>query len=236
MTIIDRYLLRQFTQTFVICLVSLTGMFVVFDTFTNLDSFLHYAEKQGSLLEVLGRYYVCHSVWFFDRTVGLVTLTAAMFTVAWLQRHNELTALMAAGIPRVRVVRPVIGAAIVVVFLGALNREMVIPLLRDELAKRPKDLVGDVPRELEHQYDRHNILIRGKAAYAEGQRIERPVFRLPPELASFARQVSAREAFYRPPKGNRPGGYQCRQHHRRRSRGGGSQCRCGRDRRRGDRP
>ncbi len=36
-------LLNQFLRTFLICLLSLTGLFVVFDAFTNLEAFLHFA-------------------------------------------------------------------------------------------------------------------------------------------------------------------------------------------------
>jgi lipopolysaccharide export system permease protein len=207
MTIIDRYLLRQFVQTFLICLVSLTGIFIVFDAFTNLDAFLNYGEKQGNVMAAMGKYYACHSVWFFNRTLGLITLTAAMFTVTWIQRHNELTALMAAGISRVRVVMPVILGAAAVMLLGVVNREFAIPQLREELAKRPRDLLGNSPRELEHQYDQNNLLIRGKAGFSDRRRIEKPVFRLPQEFDSYTRQVTASDAFYRPAEGDRPAGY-----------------------------
>ena len=44
MRIIDRYLLRQFVQTFLICFLSLTGVFVVFDAFTNMEAFMHCAK------------------------------------------------------------------------------------------------------------------------------------------------------------------------------------------------
>ena len=47
MTIIDRYLLRQFTQNFVVCWVSLTGIFVVFDAFSNLEAFLQFAKGRN---------------------------------------------------------------------------------------------------------------------------------------------------------------------------------------------
>ena len=56
----------------------------------------------------MGPHYVYQSILFFDRTAGLLTLVSAMFTVTWIQRHNEMTALMAAGISRIRVVKPVI--------------------------------------------------------------------------------------------------------------------------------
>ena len=44
MRIIDRYLLRQFLHTFVICFLSLTGLYIVFDAFTNLEAFMHCAK------------------------------------------------------------------------------------------------------------------------------------------------------------------------------------------------
>ena len=122
MAIIDRYLLRQFLQTFLICFCSLTGLYVIFDLFTNLEEFLRSAEKSGSLLSLMGSYYSFRAILFFDRTSGLLTLVAAMFTATWIQRHNEMTALMAAGISRLRVVVPVIVAAVVIAFLSAANR------------------------------------------------------------------------------------------------------------------
>ena len=115
MKIIDRYLLRQFVKTFLICFLSLLGLFVVFHAFTNLVAFLKIAQKQGSLGRVMGAYYIRQSILFFDLTVGFVNLTAAMFTLTWIQRHNELVALMAAGVSRVRVVVPVVVAVVVVV-------------------------------------------------------------------------------------------------------------------------
>ena len=56
MTIIDRYLLRQFARTFFICFFSLLGLFVVFDAFTKLEAFMKIADQQGGLARVMGRY------------------------------------------------------------------------------------------------------------------------------------------------------------------------------------
>ena len=208
MKIIDRYVLRQFVQTFVICYLSLTGLYIVFDAFTNLEEFLRCADQQGGLLPLMGSHYAYRSIFFFDRTSGLLTLIAAMFTVAWVQRHNEMTALMSAGISRLRVVRPLIVAAIVITLLAAANRELVIPRFRDELARRPQDLVGDVAQELQPRYDNQtDVLLRGRATYGERQRIDKPNFLLPPALDRYGKQLVAEEALFKPPEGDRPGGY-----------------------------
>lgn len=208
MAIIDRYLLRQFLQTLAICYLSLAGLYVVFDAFTNLESFLHAAPTPRALFGIMAEYYGFRAIWFFDRTAGLLLLAAAMFTMAWIQRHNELVALEAAGISKRRVLRPVIAAAAVFIALAAANRELLIPRFRTQIARKPQDLLADRPRELMPQFDqRTDILIRGKATYAADQRIEAPSFLLPPELDYYARQIEAREAFYRPPQADRPGGY-----------------------------
>ena len=208
MRIIDRYLLRQFLWTFVICYVSLTGLYIVLDAFTNLEEFLRYTHKGGGVLSIMGSHYSYRGIWFFDRFAGLLTLIAAMFTVTWIQRHNEMTALMSAGVSRIRVVAPVIGVAIAIAILAAANRELVIPRFREQLARRPKDLVGEVAQKLKSQYDnRTRILFRGKATFADRKRIEEPDFLLPTSLSDYGRLLVAENAFYKPPDKNHPGGY-----------------------------
>jgi lipopolysaccharide export system permease protein len=137
-----------------------------------------------------------------------LTLIAAMFTATWIQRHNEMTALMSAGIPQVRVVAPVMGAAVAVAFLAAANRELVMPNFRQQLSREPKDLIGDVGQKLEPQYDNQTyILIQGEATYGDRQRIAEPNFLLPPSLSEHGKLLVAQSAFYKPPEGDRPGGY-----------------------------
>jgi lipopolysaccharide export system permease protein len=156
----------------------------------------------------MGPHYFYRSIWFFDRTAGLLMLTAAMFTVTWIQRHQELTALMAAGVSRVRVVVPVIASVVVISLLAALNRELVIPKFREQLAIQPRDMAGSVGRELKPRYDNEtDILLRGAATFVDQQRIERPDFLLPPSLDQYGNRLVAQEAIYLPPEGGRPGGY-----------------------------
>lgn len=208
MWIIDRYLLRQFIKTFVICYLSLTGLYIVFDAFTHLDEFLNYTERSEGLLSLMGSYYAYQSILFFELTSGLLTLVAAMFTLAWIQRHNELTALMSAGISRIRVVLPVISAAVVIALVATANRELVIPRIRDQLARQPSNLMRDHSQQLQPRYDNQtDVLIRGKSVYGDRQRIEQPDFLLPDKLSQYGNKLAAENAFYKLPQRNRPGGY-----------------------------
>jgi lipopolysaccharide export system permease protein len=198
MLIIPRYLLRQFLQIFVICFISLIGLYIVIDLFGHLDHFSSYAEKEGNLLGVIARYYAYHSLAFFDGVSGLLAMISAMFTVAWLARHQEMTALLAAGISKFRIIKPLLFAAAAVSLLGVLNRELLIPRVRNELTRDTKDLGGGAARELEARFDADsNILLGGESVILGERRIINPSFVLMgPELVRFGKHLSAGNAYY----------------------------------------
>ncbi len=208
MKIIDRYVVKQFLQSLAICLLCLVGLYVVFDVFSNIDEIVRVAEKHDGVLGILVRHYVPHSLVFYDRLSGMLILVAAMFTTVLMQRHNEMTALLAAGVSRSRVVKPVIVAAIAVVLATALSRELVIPNFREDLARSTKDLTGEKGTELQPRYDNvTDVLIRGRRAFPAQRRIAEPNFRLPASLSDFDNELVAVDAYYLPPEGDRPGGY-----------------------------
>ncbi|HEX4131495.1 MAG TPA: LptF/LptG family permease [Pirellulales bacterium] len=208
MWIIDRYILRQFVHVFFTCWCSLTGLYVVFDAFNYLDEFMRFSEKNGNLLAIMGSFYAYRSILFFDRISAVLAITSAMFTVAWIQRHNELTALMAAGISRRRVVLPVIFASALIGLVAAASRELVIPHLADELSREANDLAGEGGRDLRPRYDHQNeFLFRGQKAFLNEHRIARPNFILRPALDPQCRQIVAECCYYHPADGQHPAGY-----------------------------
>ena len=206
--ILDRYLLRQFIQIFLICFLSLTGLYVVIDVFSHLDDFSAYADKQGSLLKTLGVFYGQRALGFFDRTSGMLAMLAAMFTVTWLQRHQELTAMLAAGISKFRVIKPLVIAAIAVSLVGVANREFVIPQFREQLTRDIEDLNGTESQVLEARFDgRSNILISGQQTIAAEKRIIKPTFVMPSELSQYGKQFRADDAYHVPATQLHPEGY-----------------------------
>jgi lipopolysaccharide export system permease protein len=208
-TILDRYLLRQFVQVLFICLMSFIGLFIVIDAFSHLDRFTDYAEKHGSsLLSVMGEYYAFHAIPLFDHTSGVLTLIALMFTITWIQRHQEMTALLAAGVSRVRVLRPVLIAAICVSLFAAANREFIMPGIREHLANDSKNLGGEQESMMQSRFDSQtDILLGGEKIIAATRTIVNPSFVLPREFDQFGRQLTAREARFLPAKDGQPSGY-----------------------------
>ena len=209
MFILYRYLLRQFSQIFVICFSSLLGLYIMIDAFGNLDEFMSYGDRHGGALPVIARYYAYRSVSFFDATSGIIALISAMFTLALFQRYNELTALLAAGIPKWRVLKPVIAAVATISLVAAGSRELLIPAVRDKLCLDAHDMAGEKAHELKlPKWDNStDILISGKESIAKTQQIREPVFRLPPSLDAPFNQLQAANAFFRPADGDHPAGY-----------------------------
>ena len=209
--IIDRYMLRQFIQTFVICFISLTGLYVVFDAFTNLEKFIECAENNHvGLFSLVASYYSYQTLFFFDLTAGMLALTAAMFTITWIQRHNEMTALLAAGVSRIRVATPVMVAAAVIALLGTANRELVMPHFRFELNRTPYDPLGNKDMAMSPRIDgMTNIMIDGKKTVASERKIVAPNFLLKEPLAGYYKDdhIVAAEAYYQRAQGDLPAGY-----------------------------
>jgi lipopolysaccharide export system permease protein len=208
MLLFDRYLLKRFFRTLLVCFASVAGLFVVIDVFANLEEFITLGERHGGLALVIVEYYTPRVALVFDRTGAFLILLAAMFTITWLHRSNELTALFAAGVSPRRIARPLVGAAVVVVATAALNRELLLPAHRDELTRNAQDWLGAKPRALFPRRDhRTDILLNGEATYPGERRIGRPHFSFDEPIANYGRHVAAESAFYRPATKDRPGGY-----------------------------
>jgi lipopolysaccharide export system permease protein len=208
MFIIDRYLLKQFTQILVICFLSMSGLFIVIDAFEHLEAFSTQAGKEGNLLGIIARYYAYRNLEIFERTGGILAMLAAMFTVTWLGRHQEMTALLAGGISKVRILKPLLLAVIVVSLLGVLNRELMIPHVRDELMRDTKDLGGKALRDLEPRFDsRSNILLGGEKVVVDQRQIINPTFVLPGNLSRYGKQLVARIAYHQTATADHPAGF-----------------------------
>jgi lipopolysaccharide export system permease protein len=73
---------------------------------------------------------------------GIIPVVAAAFTLMRLSRFNELTAVMAAGVPLLRVAMPIILAGVVLNALVIVNQELVIPSISDKLSRDRDEVHG----------------------------------------------------------------------------------------------
>ncbi len=133
MRILDRQRYWDYLKAYVICFVSLVGIYVVFDAFSNADEFTKIHDSTLGLLARMGRFYLIRTSLFYDRLCGVIGMMAAIFTVTWMQRNNELLAMMAAGISTPRTIRPVAVSAVLVSAFAIVNQEWIMPPLGPEL-------------------------------------------------------------------------------------------------------
>ncbi len=203
---IDRLLVRGYLKAYFICLLSLVSLYVVVDLFTNLDEFTHNRHGLLAVAERIGMYYSFKITHIFDRLSEVIVLLAAMFTVAWMQRNNELLPLLSAGVSTRRVVLPVLGAATFMLVLAMLNQELVIPRLGTVLLMDKEDPEKDV--KVPGAYEPNGIHLEG--GYANRKELTvRPFYcHIPDKIAPNTLHLSAEEARYIPPgPGPRSGGW-----------------------------
>src|SRR5439155_17261150 len=154
MTIVDRYVLRLYFKVLVVCFLSVAGLIIVVDGFNNSDEFLIYGHGRiRDTAVVLAEYYGPRLLQFFDRIGAPLAMLAAAFVLTFMQRDNELTALMAAGIGPSRIVTPLIAASVAVAGLNAANREIGLPSVRDSLSRNAQDWLGTSGRKCAPRYD-----------------------------------------------------------------------------------
>lgn len=171
MKILDRYILVSFLKNWLISFMVLVGMYMVLDMVFNFDELVAMkpdpnsaAAASNTLLSVLynvGDFYFYQSFLFFNHLSGIIPVVAAAFTLMRLSRFNELTAVMAAGVPLLRLAMPIILAGVVLNTLVIVNQELIIPNLTHKLS-RERDEVGGATGEtfpIRAMQDDHNSLL-----------------------------------------------------------------------------
>ena len=88
----------------------------------------------------IGDYYFYQTFLFFVHLSGIIPVVAAAFTLMRLSRFNELTALLAAGVPLLRIAMPIVLAGVVLNGLMIVDQEVVIPALLPKLTRSHDDV------------------------------------------------------------------------------------------------
>ena len=207
MSVIDRYVLLLFGRIFAVCFVSLTGLFIVIHLFTNLDELSVLADKVGGMSKLLVEFYGPRILDFFDRTVAVLVLISGVCALAWMQRHREMTAIEAAGVPTSRMFRTILVGAVGLIALSALNREVWIPQFKDELissAQNWRGLSESIPNfQKDHQT---GLRIHGEKLLAAESKIVAPIIQIPVDMSSSIPRITAMTAWFVPADENHPAG------------------------------
>jgi len=145
MRLLDFYTLKSFLKNYVLFTGVLIALWVVMDMAFNFDELMEVRETTsfGSVFAIVGDiadFYFYQSFLIFSHLSGVIPNVAAAFTLLRLSRFNETTAMLAAGVPMLRIARPVILAAILFNALVIANQELVIPEMIPKLIRRHDEL------------------------------------------------------------------------------------------------
>jgi lipopolysaccharide export system permease protein len=144
----------------------------------------------------------------FDKLSEAISLLGAVFTVAWLQRNNELLPQLSAGISTRRVVRPILVGAGLTVLLGPLNQEFVIPRIADRLALQRDDLEGAKATQVNGTYDPYGMHVEGVFGFRKERKVQYLFVTFPEAGTTGMVHLTAKEAVYVPPgDGPQTGGW-----------------------------
>ena len=199
LSILDRQRYWAFFKAYMICYVSLVGLYIVIDAFSNLDEFTKRADNSIELFKIMSRFYLVHQSEFFDRLCGVIGMMAAIFTVTWMQRNNEQLAMLAAGISTQRAIIPVLLSSVVVSLFAVANQEVVMPLFGEELARRHDDDGFQRMNLVSTRYDERGITMHGKSADRATRTILPFYATVGVRVFGKIRSIDGRQACYIPP-------------------------------------
>ena len=196
MHLLDRMLIRGYLKAYLVCLVSLLSLYVVIDLFTNVDEFAEQHRRLAPFLKHIGMYYGYKLAQIFDLLCEAIVLLAAMFTVAWMQRNNELLPLLSAGVSTQRVVRPVLLSALAMLGLTVANQELVLPQIATYLLYPRGDPNGEKEIEAHNAFEPNGIHITGEKASRRQRVVQNFSCFIPDSLAHTMLHLNAKEAYY----------------------------------------
>jgi lipopolysaccharide export system permease protein len=154
MKILDRYVIISFIKNYCISFMVLVGMYVVLDMVFNFGNLVQFEPNASAIETMVGTlrdmadYYFYQCFLFFTQLSGIIPVVAAAFTLMRLSRFNELTAMLAAGVPILRVSAPIVLAALLLNGLLLVDQELVIPRMIPKLVRDH----GEIHKEARNWY------------------------------------------------------------------------------------
>lgn len=200
MYLIDRLLIRSYIKSYLICLNSLLTLYIVVDLFTKLDDFTERHTDLRAVVSHISTYYGYQATLIFDRLCEVIVLMAATFTVAMIQKHNELLPLLSAGVPTRRVMRPILACAVLLLGLSVANQEFLIARIGDQLMNDRDDPNGEKDLIVKGAFEPNGIHIEGRVGTRKGMIVKKFYAVIPESLAGTPVNLSAQEARYIPRK------------------------------------
>ena len=166
MTILSRYLYREFFRMAAVCILGFLVLFLVIDFMEAADQFLRYRATGGEIL----RYYLYRVPGVFVMISPVAVLVAVLITVSLRARSNEFTAIFSVGISPLRAFAPLFVGCAVISALSLGSSEILAP--RGNRLAREIARLRVRPGRIAAQFTLNRYWIRGENAVLSAQVID----------------------------------------------------------------
>lgn len=109
--LLDRYVVRNFLQAYVYCIIGFISIWLIFDVSDNISSFI---DQQIGLVLVV-RYYATQIPQILIILLPVSLLLALLFSLGRMSRANEIVSMLTAGVSIPRLLMPLIGIGLATV-------------------------------------------------------------------------------------------------------------------------
>ena len=123
MTILDRYILREFMKNFFMIIISLIALYLIVDFFERVRMFL---SNHATVYQMLS--YFCFTVpSILSQMLPVALLLGTLITFAILSKNSEVTAMKANGVSLYRLTIPFILFSCIICIASFLLNEFLTP-------------------------------------------------------------------------------------------------------------
>ncbi len=123
MTILDRYVTKEFFRLFILILALFISLFLIVDFFERIRMFM----SNNATLRQIASFFFYKIPMMISQTVPASILIAALVTFSSLSKNHEIVAMKANGISLYRTALPVIIATAIICVIAFLNSEFITP-------------------------------------------------------------------------------------------------------------
>lgn len=131
MNILNRYLVREFSRIYGLCLVSFTFIFLIIDFIGKVDNFIEVDARLGDVVQ----YFVFKLPFLAVQMTPVATLIAIVVLFSVLRKNNEIIALKSVGISAYKCSIPLVATAIVLSGGVFLVSELLVPITSSKSVK-----------------------------------------------------------------------------------------------------
>jgi LPS export ABC transporter permease LptG len=155
---LDNYILKAFIPTFFMCLLIISGIYIIVDLLQKLGEFV---DMGGEAFGTGVRYYAYLFPVIIFQFFPAVTLVAVCIVLVRLAKNREILAMQVAGISLYRILLPIFVVTVFMSFASFGDQEWIIPRFAERLETLQQTSFGNnMQRNLLLDDKENNTLIR----------------------------------------------------------------------------